>query len=280
MKYRWLVVMALGGAAAVWIAQALLGDAARSNFFFVAVLLAKATALAGAIVAASSFKRGDYLRRAWLFVAGDYVFILSKDLLFGSHVFVSGQEVWFGQGIHLPGIDPRSAMAGDLRALFIFIANGLAVAGAVMLARAWRIAGLELPGSQAKQRAIIAAVVIVSVAVVGYGGWTDLSDFLHVHQVGALGAFLSDVGDLLSFCLIAPVLLTAWALRGGKLMWPWALFTVAQLAWMLFDAAATFGGFLHLGGQLRGITETLRALACLLGLGSGMAQRWAVARRT
>ena len=281
MKFRLLILLAFAAAVAVFVAQALAtGAAARSQFFFVEVLLAKATALAGALAAASSFKRGDYLRRAWLVVAGNCFFILAKDLLFGSHVFMHAENVWYGQSVHLPGIDPQSALAGWLRASFIFIGNGLAVAGSFMLSRAWRVAGLELPGSQARQRAIVAGVVALSILAAGWSAWVDLLDFTHTHQPGALGAFISDVGDLGAFSFLAPVMLTAWALRGGNLMWPWALFTIAQLGWMLFDAVATFGGALRLSpDQLRGVTESLRALACAFTLVAGIAQRWAVARR-
>jgi hypothetical protein len=281
MKYRLLAFGAVALALAVFVAQSLVaGETARSQLFFATVLLAKLMALGGALLAGTSFKKGDYLRRAWLCVAGDYLVILAKDLLFGGYVFTHAENVWFGQDVHLPGIDPRSLLAGGLRAGFVFVANGLAVLGAVLLARAWRVAGLELPGTQARQRAIVIVIVVVSVTILGTAVWVDLADFWHTHQAGALGAVISDVGDLLSFCLTAPVLMTAWALRGGKLMWPWALFTVAQLAWMLFDAVGTFGSLTRLpAAELRGVTETLRALACALVLAAGLAQRWAVARR-
>ena len=125
MKYRLLAFGAVAMALVVFVAQSLIGgEAARAQLFFVTVLVAKLTALGGALLAATAFKRGDYLRRAWLYVAGDYLVILAKDLLFGGYVFTHAENVWFGQNVHLPGIDPLSLTTGILRVVFVFVAKG------------------------------------------------------------------------------------------------------------------------------------------------------------
>jgi hypothetical protein len=87
----------------------------------------------------------------------------------------------------------------------------------------------------------------------------------------------SDAGDAISFCLIAPVLLTALALRGGKLAWPWAVLFVSLFGWLLFDAAGTVGAWAHASASsVRMAEELARCLACTCNFSAGLLQRRAV----
>jgi hypothetical protein len=155
--------------------------------------------------------------------------------------------------------------------------NALSVAGAWMLARASHVAGLEPPGSPAMRRIVAFAVAILALAFVTPGLWSDLHDARH-GDTTAMIAVAGDLGDVLSFLLITPVLLTAVAMRGGRLVWPWALLTAGNIGWLLFDAPTAIG--LVAGGMtatLRNAAEVARVAACLYYAGAGLAQRWALA---
>jgi hypothetical protein len=92
-----------------------------------------------------------------------------------------------------------------------------------------------------------------------------------LHGVG------SDLGDILGLCLIAPVLLTAIAMRGGILKWTWGLLTASLLFWLLYDCASTIDHFVtgHVAAIVM-VRESFRALACVAEFSAGLAQRRAI----
>jgi hypothetical protein len=74
--------------------------------------------------------------------------------------------------------------------------------------------------------------------------------------------------DIVTLCLITPLLLTAVALRGGSFSWPWGLLTASRLAWLLYDASEAFGASLGPAGfplpeLFRGLGENF---LCAAGL--------------
>ena len=94
---------------------------------------------------------------------------------------------------------------------------------------------------------------------------------------------VSAIVDILSLCLLAPLLLTAMALRGGLFGWPWALITASILSWLFYDAAASPWFFQFYGLDPAMILPTAIPLAEVFrGLGlnyhgvAGFAQRLAV----
>jgi hypothetical protein len=126
------------------------------------------------------------------------------------------------------------------------------------------------------RRATIALVTLAAVAFVAPGLWSDWKD-ARGGDASAMINVAGDLGDVASFLLITPVLLTAVALRGGRLVWPWALLTAGNVAWLLFDAPVALGTLT--GGMTPGLknaTEMARVAACLFYAGAGMAQRWAL----
>lgn len=93
----------------------------------------------------------------------------------------------------------------------------------------------------------------------------------------ALAQAPSDLGDMLSLPIVAPVALTAIAVRDGTLRWPWALLSSSLLAWLMYDAL--WGLPDYLGVQptsLRLVSEQFHVLAGLLACAAGLAQRKAV----
>jgi hypothetical protein len=214
-------------------------------------LLVRVVAIAGCFAAASVFEAGDRLRRAWTWLFIGVSLILIRDVLrlfprFWPHPDAQAAAILTGLGI---------------------LSNLTLLAGIWMLARAWRLVTIEMPGGRAGVAAIAvvtAAVALVvagpgalqSIRAVGDGNWTQL-----IFAVSALV-------DIVSLCLIMPLLLTAVALRGGLFSWPWALITMSQLSWVLYDAAAALApaSSLPLADLFRGLAQNYIGAAGLAQL--------------
>jgi hypothetical protein len=222
--------------------------------------LAKALALIGALAAALAFERGEYLRRAWLLVAGCMALLLLRDATL------------------LPvGLDSMGEQRlAALRGLLVVGANLSQIAGTWMLARAWKRAALALPVSRLSQSLLVAAIVVVVVAVTGPGVLRNAGR-VEGGDIAALTGLASALGDAVSLFLIAPLLLTALALRGGLFGWPYSLLTTSYVAWLLSDAVVAMGPTFGLDpAGVRTVSELFRALGCLFGLSAGLAQRFVV----
>jgi hypothetical protein len=256
MKYRALALAPLVAGLALILVDAHATDHASIYAWLVPTV--KAVAALGSIAAAIRFQRGDYLRLAWVLTASCYALLLLKDVLFGT-------------GSRL--MHPFSDSVAVLRGALTLLANAGGVIGAFLLARAWQVAGIFLPGSKATQRLVFAAGVAVSLAIAGRAAVQDVRTLI-AGDPQILVIVASDLGDILSMILIAPVLLTAIALRGGLLAWPWTLMASAQIAWLFYDAV---GGLGNATGAsvvtVRSIEELFRLLACGFTCASGVAQR-------
>jgi hypothetical protein len=222
----------------------------------------KVLAVVGCFVAALAFEEGDYLRRAWFYSGLCYLLLLLGDVVGMPFVatHLSTHQLDLAEGS------------------FAVLGNATSVLGTWMLARAWTVAGLEDDddASRTRGRLLFAAAVTVSLAITG---WPLLHDAgaLASGDMGAAVNIASDLGDTICLALVAPVLLTALAMRGGTLRWPWGLLTVSGIAWIAYDAASGVVELLHVE-QARWliVTEALRGLACAFFFSAGMAQRIAV----
>lgn len=220
--------------------------------------LVKALALFGSWAAALAFERGDYLRRAWFLIGGCMALLLLRDLTLAP----LGLQEALGQG-----------NLEALRTGLVLLANGSQVVGTWLLARAWKVADLSLPGTRQRRWAVLAAAALLAAAFAGPGVVTNLQRAA-AGELGALTGAVSALGDMISLCLIAPLLLTALALRGGLFAWPWGLMTASYLAWLLYDAALVLGPWLGQDAAgTRATSELFRALGCTFGFSAGLAQR-------
>jgi hypothetical protein len=167
-----------------------------------------------------------------------------------------------------------------LQGTIVVVANASSVVGAWLLARAWTVSGLE-EAPAGPRWALRGAGVAVSLAATGWPLWVDASK-MFAGDLAAIPWVGSDLGDTLSFALVAPVLQTAIALRGGALLWPWALLTGGGFCWILYDAGWGFSEVLHVDGdpRVRIAIEAMRALACTFIAAAGTAQRAVVLRDT
>lgn len=256
MRFRWLALFPLLYAAAfVVIANRLIGDEALGPFVSWQKVLVRILAAAGCFAAMSAFQAGDHLRRAWFFLGAGAVVILLRDLL----------------RLLLPAFQPASTVPSAqliLNSLGI-LSNIALLAGVWMLARAWKMAAIELPGGRSGAIAVTLVTVVLAVVVAGP------DTVKHAHEVAAgdsaaLILLVSAVVDIISLCLITPLLLTAVSLRGGLFSWPWGLVTASQLAWLLYDATGTLAPYLAPGAFP--LSDVFRGLAENFLFAAGLAQ--------
>ena len=260
MRYRVLAVLPIAWALAIGIA-ALASGRAMEDVLVAQNEIGKALALAGCATAALAFERGDYLRRAWSLSALCFLLLLIGDAS-GAHriaAALSAHEIGAAQG----------ACA--------ILANASAVVGTWMLARAWSIAGFDDDENAAKSRRIRYAIAaLVSLAITGWPIVHDVHELL-AGQIDAVVSLASDFGDMISLALVAPLMQTALAMRGGLLRWPWGFLTASGVAWIAYDAASGVVDALNVAPGLGLVgSESLRALATGYMLVAGIAQRLTV----
>ena len=256
MKYRTLAVLPWVVAIAFACAALALGDR-QSTVLALQNEAGKALALVGCFAAALAFERGDYLRLAWLLLGGCYLLLLVNDGL---------------------GVSDATAGMSLARGVVVTVANASSVAGTWMLARAWIVAGLdEEDESRRRRRMMFAGTAVLALAITGWYLVHDLRALLGGNMDASV-SIASDLGDCVVLALVAPVLHTALAMRGGLLRWPWGLLTASGVAWLVYDATSGTIDALHVGPGLALVaSEGLRLVANGYVFGAGVAQRMAVA---
>jgi hypothetical protein len=221
--------------------------------------LAEAAATLGCFIAASSFEWRDHLARAWALQGVMYVLLLVRCL-----------GLAFGVLTGSPG-----AILSD--GIITSIANIGGIFSTWMLARTGHVAGIDFAISPTLRRVAWTVALVVAVAASGPGLLKAAERFAG-GEIGALVSIASRTGDIFSFALIAPLLLTALSLRQGLLVWPWALLTASGLCWL--GADFTNVAFMHLGhDQVGPLYDIFRLPACLFVMTAGIAQRWVIDAR-
>jgi hypothetical protein len=235
------------------VARALAPDAARATIDTASIIGVELYSVVTCAIAAKLFDRGDYLRLAWATQAASFALLVVAYAL----------EIWAGPTAYVL-----------VRVVLTFGANATGVLGVVWFARAYRIAGLELPGSAWGRRAGVLVAAIVAL-VIGTPSFVAAVKQVAGGDVDGLRAAFSSLGDVGTFVLIAPLLMTALALRGGVLAWPWALFSAGTFAWLLFDTpdaiVLTFYGG-EAPGWITSGGELFRIAACILQGTAAVAQ--------
>ncbi len=231
----------------------LLPAGALRLFYRLDVFLVASLAAAACIAVARSFERGDHLRAAWALNGASYGFVLLGALV---RIPEQTQAILIARGVLVIG------------------ANLLAIAAMSLFAKTYRVAGLELPGSPARKGLIVAGAVVLALLAAGHAVYLGVKGGLAGDVESWVGA-LSSAGDIVTFVLIAPVFMTALALRGGLLGWPWGYLVAANVAWLLFDAQDTLSHVVPeaTGQLLEDYSESWRTLACALTVCAALAQR-------
>jgi len=242
MRFRWLAAFPLLYAAVfAAIAWSLGGGEALATFAGGQKILVRLLAIVGCFLAVSAFERGDHLRVAWLWLGSGSVLILLRDLL-----------------RFLPPFQPATAGPGaqTLISGLGILSNVALLIGIWMLARSWRMAAIMMPGGRSGFVTVALIAAVLAVAVAGPGAYKSALAVAHGDS-SALIVLVSAVVDILSLCLISPLLLTAVSLRGGLFSWPWGLITASRLSWLLYDAAVSFAppGRIPLDDLFRGLGQ-------------------------
>jgi hypothetical protein len=232
----------------------------RAAFYRAEVAAMEAFACLGSLAAALQFRRGDYLRNAWLFFAFSFSLYFVGDLTLTTGVFSDRSWTPLANGI------------------LTIVGNAASATAIWKLARASRIAGLEPPWSAPVR--ITVQIVAIGLALVATGGAT----LTYTRQVAAgdmeaIRVLASCVGDIFCFSLLAPMFLTALSLRGGVLVWTWTLLTLSGLAWLGVDGTATFLPAMGVSeSAFQAVFESLRCVAnAFLGV-AGLYQCWILRR--
>jgi hypothetical protein len=246
--YRTLAWIPIVTAVAFLFIELALPGASAQGLVHVEVEAAKLMWLGGAIAAAQSFERGDYLRRGWHLIAAGVVLFLTRDLLLYTTM-------------------PLAALRGAL----VVGGNVAQVWGVLVLARVWNAAGLD-DAVRGQRRMLFGASVIAAIALTGPSIVHDLV-LVVSGNLDAVPHLASDLGDAAGFVLLAALVRTALALRGGVVFWVWSLLASGQLAWILFDGARTLTEVLGLSASSPAV-ECLRVVGAGYFCAAGLAQRW------
>lgn len=258
MRFRGLAIYPILYAAVFAALAWWLHSVGNDPFVFGQKTLVRVLAVVGSLAAVSAFHRGDHLRRAWLWLTLAATLVLVRDQL--------GRWVWPAE----PGVAPVHDYRYWTIASLGVLSNILLLAGIFQLARSWKKADVPLPGGPSG--GLIVGLIGAALALVVAGPTAyDTAQRLLGGDWTALIGFASALVDILSFCLLAPLLLTAVSLRGGLFAWPWALITGCILSWLLYDASAYY-----IPPQPYPWSEIFRGLALNLQFVAGLAQRSAV----
>jgi len=256
MKYRLLLL----GQGAVLLALIVVGlfdhDWIPGGTLNRAVQAGKLLGAIGCLIAALSFERGDYLRRAWGLQSLN-MFLLFRDVPLA---FL-----------------PQGHVVEVLNQGIVVVANLAALGANWLMARAWRVAGLERQGSPWRRWAIIGVTFALALCVTGLPlVHTLLAEPPPPRPVIYI---VSGVSDMLCICLIAPVALTVLAMRGGLLVWPWGFYMAAMICWLFYDAGDVLRQLQvspRVGKQIEDAADSVRVLACVFTFSAALAQRFVV----
>jgi hypothetical protein len=253
------LVIACGVAVAVACAVfALLPAPLNWEFARYATLFSYAAAVVGAAIGARSFQRGDRLRWAWQLMASYALIGVGKVLLWGSP-----RHIGPAMGL-LP--QSQTALTNGIATILL---NVFSVAGLALFARVWHGTGLTPPW---RGRITLAAFALAMV-MGGLPVWRDIQ-MIASGQTIRVGGLASSLGDIAAITLMGPVLVTAIAMRGGLLVWPWTILTISSIAWLMFDAVQL------LPAGLIPVCDLGTVMAATLTSGAaGVAHRWAVDER-
>lgn len=212
----------------------------------------------GTLVAALTFGRGEPVRPAWGLLSASYLVLAASRVLLGPRASGLYEAVQRG-----PWLDTLANIAS----------SAMAVTGFLLLARAWRVSGLDGSTRPARVAARLAAL-LVAAALAG----PDLVARLPAALGGdpsAVGDVVTDLLDGSLFVVAVPVLRAALGLGGGLVSWPWLLLTASVIAWLGYDANAVYGAAAGLDARtVRVAEEMLRSLGAGFAFSAGVAQRW------
>lgn len=260
MSFRSIALVAAAGILLVALLHAFLFPAlgTDSRFWYTLVsrsLLLAMVALAAGLAAQRFGWWSEYAGRAWT------LFFVEYSVLTLSEIVRRGFP-----DLHLTA------------EICVVVANAAGIGGYLLMARWLHAAGLDYYGSKTKRAVFIALALALAVALCYspiVAGWNSLRS-----DQPSPGSIVSPLADIITFVLVAPLLLTTFALRGGQMFWMFAFLTTGTIGWMLNQGAATIIRLVGGGDDaIRAGRMTGFAMACFLIAAAAFTQ-WLAAQRT
>jgi hypothetical protein len=205
------------------------------------------------LVTAFKFDTSDRLFKCWLLIGVGYAFSIVR------------------HGLRLLAtVIPGLTLSPQMGNVFLMVQNICIAVALILFVLAWRATGLTAPVSRAAQTTSIIIGIAVAVVVGGYPLFTALTSA----QLN-FGLLVSTAGDIIGFCVIVPLALSALAMRGGLLMHTWIYLALSEVSWLLYDLwwAARPSLAPNASGA---ILEALRVMAVLFAFIATVAQRRAM----
>jgi hypothetical protein len=119
--------------------------------------------------------------------------------------------------------------------VMVIVANLAAIGAFWLFGSALRNSGLQFYGSPAVKLAVFAGAVAIACMLV----LPTVLDLLggNLSGIQVVADLVSAAADMLTFILVAPLLLTVWSFRGGKLSWVYGFLALSTVGWMINQAA-------------------------------------------
>ena len=216
-------------------------------------LVSNGLAAVGAVIGIIVLDPGDYLRRAWIANAVAYGLFFVAALL--RQPALAEWIVWWRVGMVIAG-------------------NVGAVVAVLLFARVYRETGLPQP----RAPWIWVATTVFAFASAGIPVYENLRALVAGtgSPLSVMG-IASSIGDAIVLVLVAPLVITAFALRGGKLAQLFWYVGASAAAWLLVDAQDTVVFWLHPDDHTHTMllvaVEPFRQAACALLFAAALTQR-------
>lgn len=256
MRYVHLLYICLAVTALVVLGFAVIDDPGlRKSVVSATVLNAKGLAIIGSLLGMMRFDRGDYMRRAW---AASLVYCVT----------LVEADIW----VLLIGPRVGHDATGIGRGIIIVVCNVFTVLSVWLFARAAHVSGLFAVSSRVERVLTMVPAAAVALLIAGKPAWDDTVSLLE-GDMGAIARVVSSLGDIASFIMIAPLVVTVLKLRGSPLRWPFVYIAASIFCYLAFDLGDLV--LRHTSAPpnlLSNIQDACRILACLFILAAGVAQ--------
>jgi hypothetical protein len=168
--------------------------------------------------------------------------------------------------------DARLALNASL-----IVANLAQIGAYWLMARTLTAAGLDYYGSRAKRIVIIAAALALAILLC-YSSLTTEWQSIQAGEVRP-GRLVSVLSDIITFVLIAPLLLTTFTLRGGRLFWIFGFLAISVFGWMVNQAGTSIGLLLGGGNEAARVARFAGVAVASLFNAAAAVTQWLAADR-
>lgn len=184
-------------------------------------LLLLSVAIATAFAAAKFDWWNEYFGRAWTLFFIEYALLTTSEML----------RRWGGTN------------TVTTRETLVVVANVAGIGAYWLMARSLKAAGLDYYGSKLKKWSVIALAVFIAFLLCQEPIIAASQDLTTAE---GWATFFSPLADAITFILVAPLVLTTMALRGGQLSWIFGFLATGTIGWMVNQASRAmvtfFGG--------------------------------------